>query len=730
MNKLIISIVTFLGLISPGAYLNSQIDSATLKCETSQVYSILELNGIRGQNVDFSNPTGPSPLCSSGGGPHNTSWWTFYSQGGNHKFEIEFNNCTLNGTGVQFGIIKGCDPAQEVVCDPGCNGPGKKSFSADLEPFQLYSLFVDGCSGDVCDFVLTTAPPKAYINTNTFLDSNGDCIFQNTEKSVEILTIVQEYKGLKYFFPSNIGKIPLYDRDLGKHIFYIKESSGAIVTCQKTYEYDIDFISPIPDLNIGITRDQNCEELMTEITTDRLRFCNDVTYKVDYSNLSVEDISNSYLEVTIPDVFSFVSSSIPASAITHPIIRFDLGNLTAMSKGSFTIVLKTPCEQSLLGNTYCVESHIYPDNPCPKSISWDKSTLSITTTCDKSRNKVQFKVKNIGAGAMDKSSEFSIIEDEIMPLLKGNIQLGLNEEKLFEFPANGHTYRMIVEQSQNHPGNSRPTKFIEGCGVSPNGETSKGFVLGFPEDDVDRFKSFDCKELRGAFDPNDKLAEPKGFSNRNFIEKNQTIKYTVRFQNTGNDYADLVRVVDRLESKYDINSFEVVGSSHPMKYSIREGVVEFVFDSINLPYAKLDEEKSNGYVSYRIKINESTPIGAIIENIAEIYFDRNQPIYTNVTRHEVWEPVITQVFNSVSYDFAKLYPNPAQDDLFINVRTESLPVRFELINPQGSLIRKQNITTNESHLNLESLNLSNGIYLIVIQNNIGEKSIHKLIIKK
>jgi hypothetical protein len=68
------------------------------------------------------------------------------------------------------------------------------------------------------------------------------------------------------------------------------------------------------------------------------------------------------------------------------------------------------------------------------------------------------------------------------------------------------------------------------------------------------------------------------------------IEYTIRFQNTGNDNAERVRVVDRLDQGLDVHSFELIGSSHPMNYSIRDGVIEFVFDNINLPYAGMDEK--------------------------------------------------------------------------------------------------------------------------------------------
>ncbi|MFZ1514983.1 MAG: T9SS type A sorting domain-containing protein [Saprospiraceae bacterium] len=731
MNRVIIFCIIFLQILFNPSESIAQIDTFGLQCNNAPVFSISEINGWRGRNPDFVNANdGPSPLCPTGGGAHNLGWWSFYTPGGKHNFEIEFDNCTVNGTGVQFGIYTDCSFSENVVCDPSCNGPGKKSFSAVLEPFKLYYMFVDGCEADVCDFIIKTDQPKDYLNAQVFIDANEDCIFQNPETKVDVLTIVHEFKGKKYFYPSNIGKIPLYDRDLGTHKFSIKEISSAVTSCQAEYVINVDFIQPIPDLNIGIKKNGNCEQLQTEVATDRLRFCNNVEYTVHYSNISVEDIDNSYIEVTIPEVFTFVTSTLTPSNINLPLIRFDLGNLKGMTKGSFKILLKTPCEPQYLGNTYCVESHIYPDNPCPKPGSWDKSSLKLKGICDKTNNLVKFSITNVGGADMALASEFAIIEDEIMPLLKGSVKLKMNEEKVFDYPANGRTYRMLLQQPLNHPGNSRPTIFVEGCGVNPNGETSKGFATSFANDEDDKFKSVDCKVLRGSYDPNDKLSEPKGFGTDHFIENNQPIEYTIRFQNTGNDYAERVRVVDRLDQGLDVNSFELIGNSHPMNYSIRDGVIEFVFDNINLPYAGINEIGSNGYVSFRINLKSDLNVGAVVKNHAEIYFDKNQPIITNETHHTLFWALLTQVYSSTDYSFAKMYPNPAQNELKIDLRDVDLPIKLDLITIDGTVRHQQLIQHAHISLDLEQLQLKDGLYLINLRNKKGDVSIHKLIIKR
>ncbi|NOT37256.1 MAG: T9SS type A sorting domain-containing protein [Saprospiraceae bacterium] len=126
-------------------------------CEDANVLcSLDEVNGYTCSNIDYSNPTGCSPLCPSGGVLNNTSWWAFVTEGGNVCITITFSNCTLNGNGVQYGIWGDCDCSQSIFCDPACTGPGTKTACGLLEPCKTYYLFVDGCTGDVCDFALNT----------------------------------------------------------------------------------------------------------------------------------------------------------------------------------------------------------------------------------------------------------------------------------------------------------------------------------------------------------------------------------------------------------------------------------------------------------------------------------------------------------------------------------------------------------------------------------------------
>ena len=187
-----------------------------------------------------------------------------------------------------------------------------------------------------------------------------------------------------------------------------------------------------------------------------------------------------------------------------------------------------------------------------------------------------------------------------------------------DFPANGSTWRLQIDQEPGHPSLSNPTVVVEGC----TQYGSMGFVNQFSMSDADPYIAIDCQEVIGSYDPNDKQAFPEGYAEQHFIEPNTSIEYKIRFQNTGTDTAFTVRVEDQLSPLLDLSSIEAGTSSHPYRLEVREGGwLVFHFENILLPDSTINEPASHGFVQFRVNQKEDNPLGTIIENTAEIYFD-------------------------------------------------------------------------------------------------------------
>ncbi len=178
--------------------------------------------------------------------------------------------------------------------------------------------------------------------------------------------------------------------------------------------------------------------------------------------------------------------------------------------------------------------------------------------------------------------------------------------------------------------------------------------------------------LRGSYDPNDKMVFPDG--NLSLVEKNKPLSYTIRFQNTGNDTAFNVHLIDTLSEKLDITTIEMVGSSHSYKAKVEKGnVLHFYFDNINLADSFHNEALSHGFIRFKIKASESVTIGDEILNNASIYFDFNKPVVTNTTRTRYYSGVLPVMLKSFTAN-----KNMAAVQLSFVTETENSLKYFEI----------------------------------------------------
>ncbi len=147
------------------------------------------------------------------------------------------------------------------------------------------------------------------------------------------------------------------------------------------------------------------------------------------------------------------------------------------------------------------------------------------------------------------------------------------------------------------------------------------------------------EQLRCSYDPNDKRTNPDREGDENLTRIGETIDYTIRFQNNGNDTAFYVKIVDELDSFVDKTSIRFNSSSHPLYACIMGNTLVVEFNDIRLVDSTTNYPASQGFVNFSLDIDKAIPEGSIINNTANIIFDTNDPIITNT------------VVNTMVYDF-------------------------------------------------------------------------------
>ncbi len=152
-----------------------------------------------------------------------------------------------------------------------------------------------------------------------------------------------------------------------------------------------------------------------------------------------------------------------------------------------------------------------------------------------------------------------------------------------------------------------------------------------PEGDLVNNTHVDVDIVVGSYDPNDKRAQTSTRASNDlyFINEDEWIDYTIRFQNTGTFPAEFVVITDTIPAELDMLSFEQGVASHLFIVSFKPGrVIEWRFDDIQLPDSTSDEPGSHGLVKFRMRPVLPLLAGTVIENVASIFFDFNPPVIT------------------------------------------------------------------------------------------------------
>jgi Leucine-rich repeat (LRR) protein len=146
-----------------------------------------------------------------------------------------------------------------------------------------------------------------------------------------------------------------------------------------------------------------------------------------------------------------------------------------------------------------------------------------------------------------------------------------------------------------------------------------------------------------SYDPND--ATILEGSQITAAQATQDLHFRIRFQNTGTASAIDINVKTMLDADLDLATFTPISASHAYSTSVNTttGVVNFNFPNINLADSTVDEPNSHGWVLYKVKPKSSFAVGDVIDCGADIFFDYNAPIVTNVAQTQIYIPATTAI---------------------------------------------------------------------------------------
>ncbi len=274
------------------------------------------------------------------------------------------------------------------------------------------------------------------------------------------------------------------------------------------------------------------------------------------------------------------------------------------------------------------------------------------------------------------------------------------------------------------PGNSRNlyVRFMSNIGITLGASTFELVdVAANSGIDINLNNNFDSvhQVVTGSWDPNNKLVVSSNYSNPNYqvissVNPNQTIDYTINFQNTGTGPAVNVSVLDELSADLDANSFTLLGTSHNGSVSRVGSQLSFLFPNIMLPDSNSNEPASHGYINFRINANAGLGAGHTILDKADIYFDFNAPVATNDADLLLINPLGILEKTGTGNEYVS--PNPVSDMYTLNFSLDKTSyVRCTLKTIQGQLVETfifKNQVAGNNQVRLNATHLSEGMYLL------------------
>ncbi len=220
-----------------------------------------------------------------------------------------------------------------------------------------------------------------------------------------------------------------------------------------------------------------------------------------------------------------------------------------------------------------------------------------------------------------------------------------------------------------------------------------------------------------SYDPNYIDVTPKGY-----ITAGTKLNYTIEFENTGNAPANNISILDTLPNDLLPHTLDIVNSSAFMEFSLNRitsgaYVAKFDFPNINLLDSSHHDD-CTGMVIFTINTKTGLAPGTYIPNRAGIYFDDNEVVMTNSATNMIGIPQSVNTMSNVTH--TNLYPNPVADILTINTDV-TVYNSVEISNTIGQIMLQQNITQNETKVNVKSLPA--GIYFATLKGEGGSKTI-------
>ena len=411
-------------------------------------------------------------------------------------------------------------------------------------------------------------------------------------------------------------------------------------------------------------------------------------------------------DISIPnlkfDVFSNTTGSFYANSSGNFSIPFQAGNYFVLPKlenptyfniSPSQVNLQFPDQTSPYNQDFCIT---------PNGVHYDLEIIVTRLKAQIPGADVPYKIIFKNKGNQIQSGTITLnFDDAIMDFVSSNPveasvstnQLTWNYSNLNPFETREIEFIMNLNSPMETPALNNGDRIQFTGNIQPE---NNNIVDDFPADN-DIAANFN---VVNSADPNDITCLEGNSVGPNQIGK--YVHYMIRFENIGTANAMNVVVKNLIDtSKFDIATLVPLYSNYDFVTKQTANQFEFIFENINLPF---DDANNDGYLVYKVKLKNNLTVGTTFTNQANIYFDYNFPILTNI------ESTTIEALSASNFEIndVVISPNPTSD--FINIQFKNAAdYNIEIYDIVGKQIGNFK-NTNQ----IDVSNFNSGIYLIKI----------------
>lgn len=187
--------------------------------------------------------------------------------------------------------------------------------------------------------------------------------------------------------------------------------------------------------------------------------------------------------------------------------------------------------------------------------------------------------------------------------------------------------------------------------------------------------------------------------------------YRVDFRNVSTTMVKRAVLVDTLDANLPLLRLELL-SFYPSKanYSIEKGRVLVIdYPEANLSAFEANPSGSVGFAKYRVQIYQTLPLKTVINNRAMVDFDSKWQAYSSNCAVKLLDKFAgVKVMKSA----LRVYPNPANDEVWVSAAEGMLRGNWQLMNHLGAVVREGAVDAADVRVNVKGL--SAGLYTIKV----------------